>query len=91
MKVNFDIFVENSEGEAKKGDPVNKLMAETLEGLNKFRQGDRAALWNLVGKIRTQGEVDLNEEELRILKTHWNKVNTRLDLDMKVRKLLEMD
>jgi len=90
-KYNFDILIENSNGDKKVGDPISEMIAEVLEGFSGYEEGDKSAMWSLIGEIRRKGEVELNENEVEMLKKYWKNVDTRLDIDMTVRSILDME
>ena len=91
MKYDFDVLVENSNGDKKVGDPVSKMVAEILEGFGGYEEGDKSAMWSLIGEIRRKSEVELNENEVELLRKYWANVNARLDIDMTVRSILDME
>lgn len=91
MKVNFDRLIESADGSKKPGDTVADFMTQVLEGFEGYEPGEKSAMWNIIGEIGRKGEIELNDKELNMLRKYWDRVNTRLDLDMTVRKILDME
>lgn len=91
MNLNFDVLVKDAEGNPKSGDPLSELVAEYLEGCNSYESGDKAAMWSLIGEIKRKGQVELEENEVEMLKKYWEQTNPRLDIDMAVRDILDME
>lgn len=91
MNLDFDVLIKDTEGNIKPSEPVSELFAQVLESFNNYESGDKSAMWSLIGDIRRKGEVELNKNEVEMLKKYWKQVNTRLDLDMAVRGILNME
>jgi len=94
-KLDFDKFIKDTEGNVKPGDPLNKHIAQYLEGYSNYENGDKAAMWSLIGEIRRKGEVELEENEVEMLEKYWKQVtkemNVRLDIEMMVDSILKLD
>ncbi len=89
MKVDFSGIVKNANGEPKTSDPINELISQYLESYNGYEQGEKAAMWSIIGDIRRKGDVELEPNEVKMLKKYWNKIDVRLDLDMAVKEILD--
>lgn len=95
MEINFNVPIKGVDGEEKPGEPVGKFLAKIFEGYGNYDPGDKVAVWDIIGRISNKGEVELEDNEVELLRKYWKQMtdesNIRLDLDMAVRDVLDID
>lgn len=88
-KVDFIEPIKGSDGTAKNSDPLFLFVADAFESYSQINVGDRAAVWDMVGEIRRNGEVEFSEQDIELFLKYWEQMDVRLDIFMQVKNILK--
>lgn len=95
MKINFDQLIEGPDGDKRPGDPISNWIVQIFSTYDSYEGNDSVAMWGILQEIERHGHLEGDKEDIEkdieLLRKYLNKIDMRLDLEMTIRDILDVE